>query len=387
MKNEVELTILMPCLNEEMTIGTCIKKAKKFLKKNKVVGEILIVDNGSTDNSVNIAEKLGVRVIFAEKKGYGNALIAGTKNAYGKYVIMGDSDDSYDFLNLELFLEKLRQGNDLVMGNRFAGKIERGAMPFLHRYVGNPILSFIGRLFYKSKVKDFHCGLRGYNRQKILNLNLKCGGMEYASEMIVKAEINNLLIAEVPTNLKKDGRNRKPHLNTFRDGWRHLKFLFVNAPNWLFFVPGIILMIIGFIGIFLLINGNFQISKDVSLGIHSMLYCSSFVLLGFEICIFTIFDKIYSYKVGLIINLDTFTKKIIDMKIYKVVIVGVLFLLVGIIIGIISFLKWKFVNFGDINATFFMPKIIISNLLLITGIQIVFSAFLINIMNVDVNNN
>ena len=234
----MELTILMPCLNEAETLAICIRKAKKFLSENNIDGEVLISDNGSTDGSQDIAKAEGARVVSTDIKGYGSALINGTKNAYGKYVIMGDADDSYDFLHLMPFVEKLREGYDLVMGDRFAGGIEEGAMPWSHKYIGNPVLSFIGRLFYKSKIRDFHCGLRGYNRESMLNLHLQTTGMEYASDMVVKSELNGLKIAEVPTTLSKDGRSRPPHLRSFRDGWRHLKFLLMYAPNWLLLYPG-----------------------------------------------------------------------------------------------------------------------------------------------------
>lgn len=221
----MELTILMPCLNESLTLATCINKAQIFLKENNIDGEILIADNGSTDGSQNIAINAGAKVVNIKEKGYGAALIGGCNNALGKYVIMGDSDDSYDFLNLMPFIEKLREGYDLVMGNRFKGGIEKGAMPPLHRYLGNPVLSTIGRILYKSPIKDWHCGLRGYNRESIQKLNLQTTGMEYASEMVVMATINKLKICEVPTTLKKDGRDRPPHLNSWSDGWRHLKYL------------------------------------------------------------------------------------------------------------------------------------------------------------------
>ena len=221
----MELTILMPCLNESLTLATCINKAQIFLKENNIDGEILIADNGSTDGSQNIAINAGARVVNIKEKGYGAALIGGCNNALGKYVIMGDSDDSYDFLNLMPFIEKLREGYDLVMGNRFKGGIEKGAMPPLHRYLGNPVLSTIGRILYKSPIKDWHCGLRGYNRESIQKLNLQTTGMEYASEMVVMSTINKLKICEVPTTLKKDGRDRPPHLNSWSDGWRHLKYL------------------------------------------------------------------------------------------------------------------------------------------------------------------
>lgn len=221
----MELTILMPCLNEAETLALCIRKARAFLEKNNIDGEVLISDNGSTDGSADIAEAEGARVVHAPVKGYGSALIKGCKEAKGRYVIMGDCDDSYDFSNLMPFLEKLREGEDLVVGNRFAGGIEKGAMPWSHRYIGNPFLSFIGRKRFHSKVKDFHCGLRGYNREAILSLDLQTTGMEYASEMIVKAGLKGLKVTEVPTRLRKDGRSGRPHLRSVRDGFRHLKFL------------------------------------------------------------------------------------------------------------------------------------------------------------------
>lgn len=224
-EKKIEFTILMPSLNEENTIGICIEKAQKFLKENNIVGEVLISDNGSEDKSIEIAKKLGARVTYEKAKGYGSTLRKGTQEAHGKYVIMGDCDDSYDFLHLEKFVEKLRDGYELVMGNRFKGGIEKGAMPFSNRYIGNPVLSGIGRLLYKTPIGDWHCGLRGYNRDSILELNLKSTGMEYASEMIVEAVKHNLKIAEVPTTLKKDGRNRPPHLRRIRDGFRHLTYL------------------------------------------------------------------------------------------------------------------------------------------------------------------
>ena len=223
--NDMELTILMPCLNEAETLAVCIRKAKTFLAENGIDGEVLISDNGSTDGSAKIAEQEGARVVSEPVQGYGSALIKGCEEAKGRYVIMGDCDDSYDLLSIMPFLEKLRKGNDLVIGNRFAGGIEKGAMPWSHRYIGNPFLSFVGRRRFHSKVRDFHCGLRGYDREKILSLGLKTTGMEYASEMIVRSELAGLKVTEVPTTLKKDGRSRPPHLRSMKDGWRHLKFL------------------------------------------------------------------------------------------------------------------------------------------------------------------
>lgn len=224
-RQDLELTVLMPCLNEAETLGICIDKAASYLKKSGVAGEILIADNGSTDGSIEIAEGRGARVVAVRKKGYGSALKGGQKAARGRYVIMADSDDSYDLEHLQPFVDRLRGGCDLVMGNRFKGGIEKGAMPFIHRYIGNPFLSFVGRRLFDIPVGDFHCGLRGYNRAFVDSLALKSPGMEYASEMVVKAALAGGKIAEVPTTLKPDGRSRKPHLRTFRDGYRHLRLM------------------------------------------------------------------------------------------------------------------------------------------------------------------
>src|ERR1700677_3068341 len=237
----------MPCLNEAETLATCVRKAIGFLTESGIDGEVLIADNGSTDGSQQLAEAGGARVVNITEKGYGNALMGGIVAARGKYVIMGDSDDSYDFTNLMPFVDELRKGADLVMGNRFKGGIAPGAMPPLHRYLGNPVLSFVGRVFFRSKIGDFHCGLRGFSRDAIMALNLQATGMEFASEMVVKATLARQHITEVPTTLAKDGRSRPPHLHTWRDGWRHLRFLLLFSPRWLFFVPGLALLIAGLV--------------------------------------------------------------------------------------------------------------------------------------------
>src|SRR6476660_5317108 len=245
--NRTELSILMPCLNEAETLATCIRKAQKALDDLNVHGEVVIADNGSTDGSPEIAAALGARVIHVPEKGYGSALLGGIKAARGKYIIMGDADDSYDFTNLGPFLNELRKGADLVMGNRFQGGIAPGAMPPLHKYLGNPVLSFIGRLFFRSKIGDFHCGLRGFSRDSVMALNLQATGREFASEMVVKATLAGQRVTEVPTTLDKDGRSRPPHLHTWRDGWRHLRFLLLFSPRWLFFLPGLALLIAGLV--------------------------------------------------------------------------------------------------------------------------------------------
>ena len=368
---EKELTILMPCLNEAETIEVCIKKALKSLEENHINGEVLIADNGSTDGSQEIAERNGARVIHVPVKGYGSALIEGTKQAYGKYVIMGDADDSYDFSNIMPYVEKLREGYELVMGNRFKGGIEKGAMPWSHKYIGTPVLSFIGRLFYKSKIGDFNCGMRGYDRQAIINLDLKTTGMEYASEMIVQATLNGLKIAEVPTTLKKDGRSRPPHLKSFKDGWRHLKFLLMYSPKWLFLFPGLLLMIIGLIGSVALLFGDIHITENVVLGIHSRLYFGAMFVVGFQIIIFSIFAKVYAIKITL----------------EKGLVGGILLTLIGLGLSIYSLVIWQNQSFGNLDPVNVMPITISAVYLMIIGVQLAFASFLLGILNIEYKKN
>lgn len=277
-----ELTILMPCLNESETLATCIMKAQGYLERAGIDGEVLIADNGSTDGSQEIARQLGARVVDVPEKGYGAALLGGIAAAQGKYTIMGDADDSYDFSNLQLFLDKLRQGMDLVMGNRFKGGIAPGAMPPLHKYLGNPVLSWIGRLFFHITIGDFHCGLRGFNTEAIRRCHLKTSGMEFASEMVVKASLYGLSMAEVPTTLAKDGRSRPPHLRTWRDGWRHLCFLLTYAPHWLYVYPALALMGIGLLGCLCLLPGPLSLG-GITLATKAFMTFCMFLLLGMQI--------------------------------------------------------------------------------------------------------
>lgn len=375
-----ELTILMPCLNEAETLAICIQKAKKFLTDNHVDGEVLIADNGSTDGSCEIAVNEGARVIAVEEKGYGSALIGGCNAAQGKYIIMGDADDSYDFLNLMPFLEKLRDGYELVMGNRFAGGIEKDAMPWSHRYVGNPILSFIGRLFFKSWIGDFHCGLRGYNRDSIIKLDLKTTGMEYASEMVVMAELNHLKIVEVPTTLSKDGRSRPPHLRSFRDGWRHLKFLLMYAPNWAFLYPGIILLILGAIGSVALLLGEVNI-LNVSFSIHTLLYCMFFLVMGVNVVCMFLVIKLYAYNHCFLpreIGKDWEKKLHEDLFI----LVGTIIILCGIILSVIAVLYWRSVGYSMLIPENTMRIAIPAVGLLAIGLQLIFTGFLMGILKI-----
>lgn len=375
----MELTILMPCLNEAETLAICIRKAKKFLSENNIDGEVLISDNGSTDGSQDIAKAEGARVVSTDIKGYGSALINGTKNAYGKYVIMGDADDSYDFLHLMPFVEKLREGYDLVMGDRFAGGIAEGAMPWSHKYIGNPVLSFIGRLFYKSKIRDFHCGLRGYNRESMLNLRLQTTGMEYASEMVVKSELNGLKIAEVPTTLSKDGRSRPPHLRSFRDGWRHLKFLLMYAPNWLLLYPGFIFLILG-----LVLGGIIVVDKitinNINFSIHTLLYCACLIIIGLSILQMYLIVKVYAY------NHNFLPKKQTDwnhkIREDRIIAIGAGIVILGIVLSIIAVETWKASSMGDLNAEQTMRIVIPAVLCLIVGFQSIFTGFMVGVMKI-----
>lgn len=375
----MELTILMPCLNEAETLATCIRKARRFLDESGIDGEVLISDNGSTDGSREIAVAEGARLVSTEVKGYGSALINGAKQARGKYVIMGDADDSYDFLNLMPFVEKLREGYDLVMGNRFAGGIEDGAMPWSHRFIGNPVLSFIGRLFYRSRIRDFHCGLRGYNRSAILGLKLQTTGMEYASEMVVKAELNGLRIAEVPTTLKKDGRSRAPHLRSFRDGWRHLKFLLMYAPNWLLLYPGLIFLALGaLVGAALLVN---QITiREVHFSIHTLLYCACLIMVGMSILQMYLIVKTYAY------NHDFLPKKKVDwnrrIREDAVILAGGALALIGVALSIVALNAWLSVHSGDLDPEVTMRIAIPAVLCLVVGAQCVCTGFVIGIMKI-----
>src|SRR5216683_2493132 len=263
----------MPCLNEAETVATCVRKAAGFLREHGIDGEIVVADNGSTDGSQRLAEEAGARVVAVSAKGYGNALLGGIVDAQGRYIIMGDADDSYDFTALMPFVSALRDGADLVMGNRFRGGIAPGAMPPLHRYLGNPVLSFVGRLFFRSAIGDFHCGLRGFNRDSVMALNLQATGMEFASEMVVKAALAGQHVTEVPTTLAKDGRSRPPHLHTWRDGWRHLRFLLLYSPRWLFLYPGALLMLAGAAAGAWLLPGPRTIA-GVAFDVHTLVYAA-----------------------------------------------------------------------------------------------------------------
>lgn len=375
----------MPCLNEEKTIATCIRKAINFLSANEIEGEVLIADNGSKDRSVEISKKLGARVIEISEKGYGNALYKGIQAAKGKYVIMGDSDDSYDFSKLIPFLEKLREGTDFVIGNRFKGGIEKGAMPFLNGYIGNPVLSFIGRLFFKIEVGDFHCGLRGFYRDKMLSIGLNTTGMEFASEMVVKSAIFNLTISEVPTTLSKDGRDRKPHLNPWRDGWRHLRFLLIFSPKWLFLYPGLLVLLFGLLLSITLAIAPFKLGHII-LDIHSLLFSSSLVIIGFQLVTFFAFTKIYAVTHGLLPSSKRFNTIFKYLNLERGLIIGICIIFMGIFLTIKSFLIWYNADFKELIPQIVLRSAIPAVTFLILGFQIIIYSFFFSILGLESKN-
>jgi glycosyltransferase involved in cell wall biosynthesis len=379
-KEECELSILMPCLNEAETLEVCIKKAQSFLINNNISGEVIIADNGSTDGSQRIAEMNGARVVHVAEKGYGSALKGGINAANGKYIIMGDADDSYDFTSLSSYVEKLRQGFDLVMGNRFKGGIQPGAMPPLHKYLGNPVLSGIGRLFFGGYVRDFHCGLRGFRKDSIHNLNLETPGMEFASEMVVKATLHQLQITEVPTTLSPDGRSRPPHLRSWRDGWRHLRFLLIYSPRWLFLIPGLTAFLLGLVAMVLLTLGPITIN-ETTFDIHTMLYASLFMNLGLETIFFAIFSKVFSVNSGIIPKDSRYNLIIRHFGLERGIVLGAVILAVGIIVSIFALIKWGEQSFGPLLPSNMMRITIPSLTLIIMGIQIIFASFLLTILN------
>lgn len=376
----MELTILMPCLNESKTLESCINKAKLFLVTHHIDGEILIADNGSTDGSQDIAKNLGARVVDVDEKGYGAALIGGCNAALGKYVIMGDSDDSYDFLNLMPFVEKLREGYELVMGNRFKGGIEPGAMPPLHLYIGNPVLSFIGRVLYKSDIRDFHCGLRGYNRESILKLNLHTTGMEYASEMVVQATLHKLKICEVPTTLRKDGRDRPPHLRSWSDGWRHLTFLLMHSPNWLFLYPGLIFFVIGLVFSIVLTIGPVTLGST-TFSINTLLYSAMSTILGLQLILFFVLTKKYAAKTKFI-PITKFDQKLIKFTMNKGILIGACLLFLGIVGAIASVVIWSDTGFGNLTPEHMFRLTIPVLILIVCGIQLMFNSFFLGILEI-----
>jgi len=374
-----ELTILMPCLDEAETLAVCIAKAQRFLQTQQLDGEVLIADNGSTDGSQQIAQAAGARVCAVPEKGYGSALLGGIRAARGRYVIMGDADDSYDFSALGAFLDALRDGAQLVMGNRFQGGIKPGAMPALHRYLGNPVLSGIGRIFFGSPIGDFHCGLRGFEREALLNLDLHTTGMEFASEMVVKATLYNLDIREVPTTLSPDGRSRPPHLRSWRDGWRHLRFLLMYSPRWLFLYPGLCLIGLGLAGMLALLPGPLIIGT-IGLDIHTLLLSGTAIILGIQAVTFSLLARQFAINVKLLPDDPKFISALERFSLEKLLVFGVV-LMAGGLGGIAySIYAWGQAAFGALDAGHMMRLLVPAVTLLAAGFQLIISSFFRNII-------
>jgi glycosyltransferase involved in cell wall biosynthesis len=379
---KIELSIVMPCLNEAETIAGCIEQARRYLSGTNIRGEIIIADNGSSDDSRAIATEAGARVVEITEKGYGSALAGGIAAASGEFIIMGDADGSYDFSSLTPFMEKLREGFDLVIGNRFQGGIFPQAMPFLHKYLGNPVLTGIGRLFFKAPVGDFHCGLRGFRKAAIEKLDLRTTGMEFASEMIIKARIQNMRLAEVPTTLSPDGRSRKPHLRTWRDGWRHLRFMLLYSPKWLFFYPGVLLFIVGLLSGLWLLPGPRTVA-GVTFDIHTLLYCSAAVFIGFQSILFAAFYKIFAITENLQPPDPAFNRLFTIFTLERGIISGCVLFLIGLAGSLYAVGVWGSVSFGTLNPQVTLRLVIPAVLAMILGCQIVLSSFFLSILGIN----
>lgn len=384
---ELELTILMPCLNEAETIGVCVAKALAYLMASGIRGEVLIADNGSTDGSQRIAAHLGARVIPVEEKGYGAALNGGIEAARGRFIIMGDADDSYDFSALGAFVERLRDGADLVMGNRFKGGIEKGAMPVLHRYLGNPVLSFLGRLFFGAKAGDFHCGLRGFRADAIRGLSLRTTGMEFASEMIVHSALAGLRIDEVPTTLRPDGRSRAPHLKTWRDGWRHLKFLLMHNPRWLFFIPGTVLCTLGLMLAALLFFGPLRLADNLSLDLNTFVAACFMLVVGMQLATFGVLSRYYAGITGLLPATRRSAWIMRHISTDRLALCSAILLTAGV--GFFGFALWRWasLSFGPLIDPGIPRTVVLGLTLIVMALQLFFSAFLLGILEVPVARN
>ena len=374
----LELTILMPCLDEAETLASCIRKATGFLERSGISGEIVVADNGSSDGSQEIARRLGARVVDVATRGYGAALFAGVQAARGRFVIMGDADDSYDFANLDTFVAALREGHDLVMGNRFLGGIEPGAMPWKNRYIGNPVLSTIGRLFFRCPARDFHCGLRGFSIEAFEKMDLRTTGMEFASEMVIKATLAGMRIAETPTTLSRDGRSRPPHLRPWRDGWRHLRFMLLYSPTFLFAVPGLLLMTAGLATLAVLLPGPLPIGQ-VTFDIHTMMFASIAVLLGFAALTFAVSTKLFAIGEGLLPPDPRLNRWFRHLTLEVGLAVGATLLLFGLGGSLAAVLHWRSLGYGPIAGNL-LRLVVPSQLAVALGFQIILTSFFFSVL-------
>ena len=376
---QLELSVIMPCLNERETVGMCVRKAMASLREARIFSEVIVCDNGSTDGSVEIAEKEGARVVHVAGEGYGNALKGGILAARGEYVVMADSDDSYDFGHIMRFLEQLRTGADLVMGNRFRGGVAKHAMPPLHRYFGNPVLTGVGRLFFRSPCRDFHCGMRGFRKDSFARMDIRSTGMEFASEMVVKATLLRMNVREVPTTLSPDKRSRPPHLRTWHDGWRHLRFLLMYSPRWLFLYPGILLILLGLLGCAWLLPGP-RVFHDVVFDVHTLLYAFVSVVLGFQFVTFAVFTKVFAISEGLLPEDPRLNQVFRYITLETGLAAGGLLVALGIGGSILAVSGWAKGSFGELDPAHMLRVVMPSVFSLTLGVQIVCSSFFLSIL-------
>ena len=374
-----ELTVVLPCLNERETVGTCVQKAIAALKKEGIHGEVIVADNGSTDGSVELAETQGARVVHVDHRGYGNALRGGIQEARSTYVLMADSDDSYDFTHIPRFIEQLRNGSDLVMGNRFLGGIRDGAMPPLHRYLGNPVLTAIGRLFFRSPSRDFHCGIRAFRKDSYERMDIRSTGMEFASEMVVKASLLRMKVSEVPTTLSPDGRSHPPHLRTWHDGWRHLRFLLMYSPRWLFLLPGIASIVVGLATCIWLMPGPRRVGGIV-FDFHTLAYGFGAILVGFQLLAFAVFTKVFAITEGLLPQDPRLNRMFEYIKLETGLLVGALCVALGVVGSLLAVSTWARSSFGPITSDNLLRLVMLSVFALILGPQIIFSSFFLSIL-------
>ncbi|MBV9301665.1 MAG: glycosyltransferase family 2 protein [Acidobacteriaceae bacterium] len=377
--SENVISVVMPCLNEAETLATCIRKARSAIQETGVTGEVIVADNGSTDGSQQIAAREGARVVPTPVRGYGAALMGGIDAASSKYILMADADDSYSFSHLPRFLEALNRGADLVIGNRFKGRIEPDAMPPLHRYLGNPVLTLLGKLFFKAPVGDFHCGIRAFSKTAIQSLQLRTTGMEFASEMIVKASLAGLRIVEVPTNLSPDGRTRRPHLRTWRDGWRHLRFLLLYSPRWLFLYPGTILLVVGCLATIWLLPRERAIGS-VHFDVGTLAYALAALLIGFHTCVFAVSAKIFGISERLLPADPKFERWFQYVTLEKGLAFGVLLLLVGFADAIYGLWRWAQSGFGPLTASLSIRLSLPAAAAVMLGVEVILTSFFLSLL-------
>ena len=376
----VDVSVVIPCLNEANSLGICVEKARKALLEARLRGEVIVADNGSTDGSIEIAQKTGARVVPVVQRGYGSALKAGIRAARGAFIVMGDADDSYDFSDVPRFVEEWRKGNDVVMGNRFAGEIKPGAMPWHHKYIGNPGLTALLNLLFRSGIGDSHCGMRGFTRDVFERMDLRSSGMEFASEFVIKAAQIGAKTSEIPITLWKDKRGRPPHLRSFRDGWRHLRFMLMYAPNWLFLLPGGLLMAVGLALVLWLLPGPRAIGHDIVLDIHTMIFGVIFTLLGVQILAIGAFAKVFGYAERFDRNTVSLKRVLKRVSLEKGLLLGGALSAAGFAGSAYIAWKWAASGFGPLAQ---VRGVLFWSMWLFLGVQIVFSSFFLSMLGIS----